>query len=228
MILSKQNLEIYKVPQEDKGIPVLNNVHVTAEGASVAANSKSFICVSPVTDVVKKSLPLGEGDVLGADGTTISLGLAREVCAAIPSDSQFEGLTEHVSISEPDELVFEITDGRRKKTLRGKKFERPYIKYIDFMKKIFSRKPRRVKMVVNRKRLLTLISVIEKLCTDKTGHSLLYVEVTQENELVLRAINPRTGQHVAAFMSSYDSQEEDYIESNEWEKKFSDTAKISR
>lgn len=250
MILSKQNLEIYSVPQTDKGIPVLNNVHVTAEGATIAANSKSFIAVSPVTDMVKNSLPLKDVDANGLsndvrkicggengkDGFSISIGLAKEVCNAMPPDTVFGGLTEHTVVSPVmsensevlGELKFETTDGKRKKILAGKKFDRKYIEYRGFLKKIFNAESRKVKLVLNRKRLLTLINVLEKLCADKTGHSLIFVEVNNDNELILRSLNPRTGQHVSAFMTSYSQEEEEWIENDEWEKQFVDTKKNAR
>jgi hypothetical protein len=235
MILSKQNLEIYSVPQTDKGIPVLNNVHVTTDGASLAANSKSFICVSPVNETIQRSLPLDDMDREVGE-FSISIGLAKEICNAMPADNTFGGLTEHTAVSramdknynDTGELNFDTTDGKRKKSLLGKKFERAYIEYKNFLRKIFSRQPRKAKLILNRKRLITLLGTIEKLCADKTGHSLVFVEVTQENEIILRSLNPRTGQHVAAYMSSYSQQEEQWIENSEWESKYVDIAKIKK
>lgn len=181
MILSKQNLQIYSIPQNDAGIPVLNNVHITKEGASIAANSKTVIVVSPVTDTIKKSLPLQDEEKF-SDEFTISIGLAKEICNAMPVDTAFGGLTEHVLINKAtdNELQFQTTDGKRKKSLLGKKFERKYI------------------------------------------------EITQENELILRSLNPRTGQHVAAFMSSFSQQEEGWIDNDQWEKQFVDIARIQK
>jgi hypothetical protein len=112
--------------------------------------------------------------------------------------------------------------------LIGKKFERAYIQYQNFLRKIFSRQERKVKIVLNRKRLLALVSVLEKLCSDKTGHSLVFMEVTADDELILRSSNPRTGQNVAAFMSSYSKSEEDWISSSWWENKWSGLAKINK
>ena len=235
MILSKQNLEIYSIPQADKGIPVLNNVHVTGDGATIAANSKSVVAVSPITDIVRKSLPLKDTEdvVSGPDdggGFSISIALAKEVCNAMPPDVTFGGLTEHTVISpeENGELKFETTDGKRKKHIVGKKFDRKYIAYQDFLKKMFSAEERKVKLIFNRKRLLTLIQVLEKLCSDKTGHSLVFMEVTKDNELILRSLNPRTGQHVTSFMTSYAQSEEEWIENDDWEKQFSSQKKMAK
>lgn len=225
MILSKQNLELHVIASVDRGIPVLNNVLITKEGATVASNSKSVMVVGPITDTIKNSLPLQDSTY--QTETVIPASTAREIVNALPTDIQFGGLTEHTVVSDKEgELEFVMTDGRRKKILKGKRYERPYIAYQDFLKKMFKGGGR--KLILNRKRLLILLQVMEKICSDKTGHSLIYFEVTDLDEIVLRSFNPRTGQSVASFMSSYKSSEEEWITDSSWEKQWRGTAKISK
>ena len=212
MILNKINLLIHELASIDKAIPVLNNVHITKDGSTIAANGKSIIAVSPVPSTLKENVPLYETE---SDPVTISSESVKEILKNIPKDILFNGLLEHCDQKNGE---FIISDGKRKKKIEAKTYQKNYINYKKVFRKA-SLSSRIHKIVLNRKRLIKLLQTMEKICPDSSGESAVYIEFSRDNDIILRSINHSTGQRCIALMTSYAGIEGKWMEADIWEKK---------
>lgn len=202
MILSKGNLQVVQVAQDDKQITGLNNIHITKDGCTVALNKNTVIVISPVSDKIKKVIPLEETEI--REAMTISAETIKEVIKNIPRDTMFKGLLEYCDVDK--EGTFVITDGKRERKISGKKYDREFVDYKKFMKEgnITFR------AVLNFKRLSTLFSVLNKICPDVVGESIVLLEFTDDNKVMLRATNMKNGQQVVIITTVYEYKESDW------------------
>jgi len=214
MILSKNNLKSILITVIDKSIAILNNLHITKDGSTIVSNGKVTLAVSPVPEKIKESIPLRERGVISSKGVTINGETIKEVLKNIPKDTLFKGLLEYV---EFDNGKFFVNDGKRKKTIESKVYDRQFINYRKIFKDINTNNGFR--LVVNRKRLHELIKTMDDLCADNSNESPLYIEFTKDNNMLLRSFNYKTGQNVLATMTSYKNLEGEWPVYNKWESK---------
>lgn len=214
MILSKSNLKAIAITVIDKAIPVLNNLHITRDGTTIATNGKVMMAVSPVLPQIKERVPLKEKGKIPREGVTISSETIKEVLKTVPKDSMFNGLLEHTEFKDG---VFTINDGKRTTSIESKLYERKYVNY----RKVFrsAAKSEGKKIVINRKRLYQALKAIDDICPDSSGESPVFIEFTDNDDILLRAQNYKTGQHVMAVMNTYTGVEGKWPKYNLWESK---------
>lgn len=225
MILSKSNLLVVGITSVDKKMPVLHNVHVEGDGTTVARNNKALIMVSPVLPEIKEKLetilPESDAEVVTIPSDTIS-----SVLKSIPADKKFKGLLEHTDLHTNDELGalnevnFTLTDGKSNRTISGRKYERKYIPYKEALAQTLERINTGTKVVLDLNRLILLLQTIKKICPDTTKELPVFIEFTDDNDIIIRALNPINGQRVFALMTSYKGIEGKWLNYNEWEKQF--------
>jgi hypothetical protein len=215
MILSRSNL--LAVQATSKGSPILNNVHVAADGSTVAFDGRALLAISPVNETVKAQVPLTDSGPIAA--STISSETVREVLRGLPIDKKYRGLLEHCDLSA--EGVFSLTDGKRSRSITAKLYNREFVDYKAVLRKGKSAKVV-ARVVLNRERLANLLTILDKACPDASGEAPVFLEFTAENDLVMRAANPITGQRAIAYMTSYKAEEGKWLEENEWERALTD------
>lgn len=212
MKLSKGNLLAVALTKTDKQIPVLDNVHITKEGGTVATNGLAVLCVSPVTDETKEKVPLDERKMFTDE--TISSETAKEVLKNMPRDTKFRGILEHCDYSSGK---FELTDGKRKRTLSAKTWSRDYVKYRDVLRNAHTRRDGK-RCAVNIKRLMAILETIDKICPDSSKNAAVFLEFTEDNNIFFRCRNAATEQKVLAYMKAYDTSEMNWPELDAWER----------
>jgi len=213
MILSKKNLLVVECISVDKQVPVLNNIHVAADGSTIASNGRAIIAVSPVPENIKTSIPINE-TISGA--VTFSSETVKKVLRNLPKDVQFNGLLEFVDLKND---TFTLTDGKRKHEVVGKVYDRNYINYKKVISNAFSKNNSEIRVVLNLKRLLALLGTVEKICGDGVAETPVFIEFTKENDVLIVGESNKTGQQVIAVMSSYKEIEGKWIVLNDWAKK---------
>jgi hypothetical protein len=223
MIISRSSLQVLNIIKNDK-VPVLNNVHITQDGTVIGSNGKCIILVSPVTKEVRNNLKelIGDDPINDPKGVTISEEAGKDVLKNMPKDTQFKGLLEHVNVIPDEEdhraVEFKLTDGKRPKAIRGRRWERDYIEYQKVLDRV-NRTKEVKRVVLNRKRLLSLLDTIDKACTDTSGNSAVFLEFSEANDIIVRGVNYANGQRMIGVMQSYKGNEGEWLEQDEWEKK---------
>ena len=215
MIISKQGLRVVEITTADNKVPVLNNVLIEEDGTCVGSNGKSILMVSPVKqeteDALKNVLNKTEKAQMVVSADTI-----KQVLKDIPADKQFGGLLEHCDIEKQEgECRVRLTDGKRRRSFQGKLYPRKYLPYKKIVQPALSSRDGR-KVVLNLKRLLALLSTIEKICPDTTGESPVWVEFTNE-QIIVRGLNNTNGQRVIGIMSTYKGIEGRWLDPDAWE-----------
>lgn len=214
MILSKQNLLIVQVAAVDKAIPVLDNIHITQDGTSVASNGKVLVAVSPVIRELKEKIPLKE--TKAKHSVTISSETVKEVIKNMPKDLLFHGLLEHVELNVQDN-TFLLSDGKRKRNIIARLYQRAFINFQEIFKRA-GKSPVSTRFVINRKRLINILQTIDKICPDSSGESPVFIELNEAGNVILKGRNNK-GQRVLSVMSTYKGVEGSWMEDSSWEKK---------
>ncbi len=210
MIYSRSNLVASLVTSKQP--PILNNIHLS-EGTTVAFDGKLLVAVSPVRDGVKKEIPLPESE----SGTlTVSAETIKEVLKNMPTDKKFHGLLEHCDVSPAGK--FALTDGKRHRSIAGKVFAKDFIDYKSVFREAKS-SPIATRVVLNRHRLKQMLDFLDKACPDGSNESPVYLEFSQDNDVIARAQNPINGQRAIGYLTSYKAEEGQWLEADEWERK---------
>lgn len=217
MITSKNNLLIVNVTTVDKNIPVLDCVHIEQDGTTVAGNGKSFIAVSPVPESIRKKLKAIEYEDGAIESLNITSETAKKIVQKIPPDKKFNGLLEHTDIEVDDGKVkFNFRDGARYDFTEGKINPMPYAQYKRLYQRALSSR-RDIQLVVNAKRLIPLLETLKKVSKDDSDFSPLFIEFTEEKDIIIRMENRQTGQRCIGLMWSYKGNEAKWLEPDQWE-----------
>lgn len=217
MILSKAALSIATLAAGEKSAEVLQHVHVSHDGAVIAAGGKVVIAVEGVSDEIKKSVPLEATgfSTMETDGLTVAADTAVEVERAIKRDTTFGGLLEYASLDADGKWTW--TDGKRKRSLVGRVLQRAWLPWRKAFKELRAQEVTG-KAAVNLGKLRSLLDVIAKACGD--GDEVLFMEFTKERSLLLRTVNRKTGQRVTAVAAvAYEGAEDKWLELSKWEEK---------
>jgi len=227
MILSRGNLQAVIVAKDDKGVPALDNVHVVSDGSTVGASSQTVIAVSPVNPSLKEDVILRETEL--DKSLTIPISVISKVLKSMPKDTLFNGLREHCDVSsEGNKVYFEIKDGKGTETKDGMLYRHNYIKYKDMFKRIMTYSRKSVKMVLNIKRMRSLLEAVDKICPDSTNENAVFIEFTEDNDMIMRAVNKATQQRVVAAMFGYTGIEGKWLKENKWEKSLTEGNRIKK
>ena len=225
MYLNKKNLIPVSMVKADSDIPGLDNIHVRADGSTVASNGITCLLVSPVRKQVEKLLrqiikkrECGE--------VTLTSDTVKDIIKNLPSDKKFSGMTEHCSLEDHGEGNIEIhmTDGTRGSSIRGKVYRRPYINYKVFLNAL--RRKNGVRVVVNLPRLLLLLQTIDKIIKTSDEDNAVFIEFTDKGSVIIRGMDSMTGQRVVAIMNQYDYKEQKWLKENDWEMSLIPKAKV--
>lgn len=219
MITSKQNLLLVDLTRVDKNIPVLDCVNVLSDGTTVAGNGRSFMIVSKVDKDIQERLRKIYGDNK-SERVNVSSMTIREVLKNLPADRKYGGMLEHADIVSKDgkKVQFTIYDGARKRSIDGRVNPSTYPPF----EKLFSRalnNKQKIKLVLNAKRLLSLLETIVKCSGDTSDFSPIYVEFTTENEMIVRMTNPKTNQECIGLMLPYTENEAPWTDSLQLEER---------
>jgi hypothetical protein len=218
MYVSKKNLSVVAMTKQDKNIPQLNNVHLAADGSTVGASGRSTMVVSPVQNEIRKRLESILEDS-GMSEMTISAETINEVMKAIPADKTFKGMLEHCDVKKLSdrEVKFTIYTQKRKKVIMGQLFPRSYIHWKEVIQEACASKVVN-RVVLNVGRLITLLQVAEKIIGDSSGENAVFLEFTEDNDVIVRGRDATSGQRLIGVMSSYVNKEEQWLRMDQWER----------
>lgn len=224
MIVSKNSFQIVELTKSDNKVPVLDNICIEDNGTAVASNGKCILLVSPVKADTKKRLK-NILDEHPSDGVIVSSETVKHVLKDLPADRQFGGLLEHCDVERiGQDCHIRFTDGKRRRSLVGKCYPRQYIPYRDIVGPVLktsNETNKNVRIVLNLRRLILLLGVIEKICPDTTGESPIWLEFTGDGNVIIRGINNINGQRCIGFMTSYKGIEGRWLVADEWEESYS-------
>lgn len=218
MIVSKSALQVVNATAEDNQIKVLDNVHIEEDGSVIASNRESVVVVTPIRSDIREKLPLKEND---SEAVTISSDTIKELIRFIGVDKQYNGLLEHCDIVKEDENVkMTCYDSmKRPRVIQARAFPGAYFPYLELIKRIYAKKmPIQIK--VNRVRFANLLMTIEKVCGDNSDFAPLYIEFSEDGDMIVRAESKRTGQKVIAVSRGLTNK--NWLEPEAWEKKLID------
>lgn len=203
MRINKAQMNALHIIAPDKGLPLLDNVHIAEDGTVVAANGQAVVVVSPLPHNNVET-PL-----------TIHTDTIKEVLKALPTTSAFKDLIDEVEVAETDDGVqFAFDDGARKRMIEAKVYGHEYIDWQEHLTNLIKKKSH--SLVLNRKRLVAVLNALEKIYPDKSGEFPIYVDVT-DTALIFRMVHPRTQQRIIATMLLSSAKE---MPLTEWEKQF--------
>jgi hypothetical protein len=196
-----------------KNPPMLHNVHFTDDGTSVAFDGRMLVAVSPVLPAMLAQVPLENSKDCGA--ITISSETIKEILKNLPSDKKFHGVLEHCDLDGSGKFTM-IDGSRRLKSISGKVFSREFLDFRKVFKKAKS-SPVKARVVLNRARLASLLEFFDKACPDSSNEAPVYLDFTEDGDILARVENATTQQRAIGFMTAYKAEEGVWMESDAWE-----------
>lgn len=213
MIVSKSSLHAVDCTVIDNDIRSLDNVHIEEDGTVVASNRESVLIVSPIRQEIREKLILKEGD---SSSVTLSSETIKDIIKFIGIDKKYKGLLEHCDIVESEDgATITCYDGKRSKAIQAKVFPKEYYPYVELVKRVY-KKALTVQIKLNRIRFVNLLNTMNKICDEKSDFAPLYLEFSEDGDMILRAESAKTGQRV--FAVSRGLTNKNWLEPENWEK----------
>ena len=208
MIINKTALQASLVIGKDKSQPILANVHIRADGSTIACNGKGFLAVEAVDELKQEAVPFKGAGKPVTEAITIPLDFVNKIIKGIPADKQFDGLLELIHINQgtkEGELKVTTHDGKGEKLLKGQTYARQYVDFEGIAELLYFSKEVTSEVILDRKRLIATLQAMDKIC----GDTPTYVEVTEENNLLLRSFSASTEQRVVALVAGVKTEWEE-------------------
>lgn len=218
MILSKASLGVAAIAAVDKAIPALGNICICADGSAIALNSAVIVAVGPVENRVRDAVPLDKGPdgFLPSDQIILSADAARTIVKAMPRDTLFKGLLEHVSLARSGEQISaQVTDGKRKTNTLFNRASQRWVEWRSIFRRVL-RAPVAGVVYVNRRRLENVLDTLRAVCPYSGEFSAVKITMGTDGSMSLRAVNEMTGQRVVIGFAG--STSASWPEDTTWEK----------
>lgn len=219
MIISKASLEAHRIGKIDK-LPL----RIGKDGSVMGRSRKAYLISSPLPEDFRTKHPIFKNYPLPTP-VIISADSSAEVYRDIKRDTKFRGLLEHTDVefrgdSIEDGLRFKLSDGRRPRLLDVQAQhggEEPKL----ILRKIFAAlndPGKGISACLNTRRLLQLLESIDRSCSDSTGETPVWMALTPEGDIALRAVSRVTGQRFLGYMRAYTGVEGKAPPLSSWEK----------
>lgn len=225
MIFSKAALQAAMLCAGDKSVPALSVVMLEADGTVVAANGKAMIAISPVTTRIRESVPLPDKEEL-TEVAVISVDTAKELVKAVPKDTQFKGLLEHVSVRVAEAgkppLIVTTNDGKRKSETTVRRLRDRGLDWRPVFQEAFVGADYGNGLwIANRMRLRAVIDTLEKVCPYSGDFSPVFWIIRDNGIALIRVENELTGQRaVITFRGTSGAEaQEKWLPLSVWERR---------
>ena len=223
MIISKSALQLVGMVGADKGMPMLNSICIEPNGMVIASNTKAIAIVGPVSSRIREAVPLQEqpGDI--TQQVVLTADTAKNLVKSIPRDTQFKGLLEHTNIrcDGSMKMTAEITDGKRRNEIKFRKLNHMYFDYKPVFQAAWKNKYEGEKVkdiILNRKRLTLVLSVIDKVCNYDGDFSPVFWTFTSGGDVIIKARNELTDQGMIVVFRGVESKGDEGAPEYPWER----------
>lgn len=217
MIVSRDSLNAVMISRADDKIPILDNLHINEDGYVVGCNGRAVIAIEPVSDDKMSEL----GDVLEGSlmkkPVTIKSSSIRKVLKNIERDKTFNGLLDHYDVNEKG--VVQYSDGVDLYEEKTELWDQAYIPYTDIIYR-FNEGEVEGALTINRKRLISLLTAMDKACPDSGGLAdigVVFIKTGQGSALTMTTENMKTGQKCLGIIETdrKGGKVNDYVQSDD-------------
>ena len=216
MLLSKVNLAVAGVASTDKTDPVLNRVHLEADGTSVASNGRAIMAVAPVVPERAAQFPRVEDAEAGPGpgGVGLSLSTVADAGRAVPKADKHPSLG-YVQMTKLDAREIELmaTDGVRKRKVSGMPMRGGFLPWRQMLRDAREGEAA-VRVCVDR---LSLMRLLKAMPPDPGNRNPVFLEMRGDGRaIVARCVSVGTGQRVIGMVSPLDNRGK-WLEEDKWE-----------
>jgi hypothetical protein len=216
VLLSKVNLAVAGIAGTDKKDPVLNRVHLEADGTSVASNGRAVMAVAPVVPERAAAFPRVEDEEAepGPTGVGVSLSTVADASKAIPKADKHPSLG-YVQVTRCDAREVELmaTDGVRKRKVSGMPMRGGFLPWRQMLRTAREGKAA-VRVCVDR---LSLIRLLKAFPPDPGNRNPVFLEMRGDGRpIVARAVSVGTGQRVMGMVNPLDAAGQ-WLNEDGWE-----------
>jgi len=224
MLFSRANLAVAKIAAKGSAKRVLNGVHFSEDGSTVAANGRMVLAVGPVDASRVKFPDLGGDASPGAEGVTVETEVVDQAVKNLPRDRTPSA--QHVMMTECGGKVELTTVSRtREQRVAGRPVPDRFPSWRDVIRKA-KRSASSGRVCLNRRDLIQMLEAVDSACPDKGSENPVFVEFGGEKDgIVVRSLNYDTGQQAVGFVMPLDTGGK-WLPQNGWVKRlFSFSAK---
>ncbi len=222
MVITRDALQLSKLCKQDKTYKELDNIMITDDGKVIAVNSKVTAVLSPLQNELYNSYSVKNNDTT-TETVVLSNKEATRLLREIPENKDFPNMEQ--VIIESDTVKFPTKQG-----LSQTKIELSAQSFVDFkeiLNQLYFKKrdTSKAQIVIDRKRLISALQMIDGVC----GSNPSYIEITEENDFVIRTLAPKTNQELFCFVMGVlgDSPFPD-LENNNFEKSLKKKKAVKR
>ena len=198
MLFSKSNLAVGRVAAKDTQDQTLNCVHFAADGSTVASNGRSLLAVGPV-DESRVHFPPVEGNASPPSaGVSVALDIVDDAVRNLPKDKRMSIQHAKMTRCTEEKVEFTTVSTRKEKRVAGRPRRERFPDWKGIVKK--ARDGATVgRVCVNRRDLVELLSAMDEAAGEYDEGAVFVEFGGEDNALLFRAVNPRTGQHVVGM-----------------------------
>jgi len=207
MLFTKANLVIHKIASIDPEYMQLASLHIDEDGSTVACNPFVALTCSPAPDTThlpETQLP----DVApGASGVNAKLDIVEKTCRNLPKGLKSVPVqVARLTSCDKGRVGFTTLDQGHEQTVSGPPNREQYPDW----REIFRHEWKRIKalganrsVIVNRKRLIQLLQVMDEASQDRTDETLVEIHFgSADGSVMLQSKNYETGQDLVAIANA--------------------------
>lgn len=205
MIISKNALQLILLCSPDRAKAAFNCLCLEPNGAVAASNSQVYGWVSPLSAEKRKLVPLDDTPV--GERIVLSADTVANVIKAIPKDTQFKGLLEHVDIELPEPggmgVNIHIADARQRHVIHQRRVSFTYPNYAQVFREAWVAADHSgVPLCLNRKRLGNVMAVADKVCSYDGSFAPTWWHMCHDGTVIMRTVNELTDQRLICVFSA--------------------------
>lgn len=217
MIYSRANLLVSRVSSKDQFDRALNGVRFEPDGSTIASNGRVVMAVSPA-DAVRAKFPEKVGNQMdpGDEGLVMTLEAIEKTIKGMSRDKrmalQYIGM---LKSKDPARVALASVDERGNPSTYA---SLPKRERFPAWRAILKGLRGPIRICVNRKDLIELLSAMEAACPDKGGVNPIFMEMDSDGRgILLRCLNHDTQQRAIGGISKYDTKGQ-WLTETEWER----------
>jgi len=195
MLFSKANLTVRQVAATNPQDRTLNCVHFSADGATVASNGRTLLAVGPV-DESRVHFPPVEGNANPpAIGISVPLDIVADAVSNLPKDKKTSLQNVKLTGCTLDRVEFTTSNLTKEKRVAGQPIRERFPEWAAIIRKAKTNASSG-RIVLPRKDFITLLAAMDDAADDGEEGAVFIEFGTENSGLVLRSINPKTGQDI--------------------------------
>ena len=222
MFLGKSNLVAVEMASTNNTDGPMCGVKVEADGTTVATDGLGMIIVEPVREEAVQLTGLGELKRLARGGVVFAASVFKRALRNLPGGKASGGVgMQYAAITDRGDDRLELTTagmGQPEERVSDYPLVGEFMDWRGFVRRnCASGSGVGMRVTVNRKLLIKLLTVMDKACPDPVGYDAVFIEVRDGRALMLKGVNYVSNQRVLGLVMPLKLEAGKWLPQSDWE-----------